>query len=94
LVDVRGGESQDLKSRGDQQVLTAVVFDQSIPMISTVIFDDEPRDRVVQVSPANETTIGVVEILLHLWMRQTRLHEQPPEPRLHRRFRRLRQIVK
>jgi hypothetical protein len=59
-VDVRGGESQDLKSRGDQQVLTAVVFDKPVAMVDAVVLDHESRFRVVEVCTTNESALGVV----------------------------------
>src|SRR5438128_9441917 len=41
---------------------------------------------VVEISPADETDIGVVEVGLDVRGWQTCLEQQPPKPRLHRRF--------
>jgi hypothetical protein len=52
-------------------------------MVGAVVFDDELGRRKVEVSSPNEATIGVAEIYLNLWVRQSGLNQEPPEPGLH-----------
>jgi hypothetical protein len=85
-VDVRGCETKDPESSVHQQVLTAIVFDQSRPVVATVVLDDESRRRVVKISPTDELILGVVEVCLDLWAGQTALDQQPTKAGFHRRF--------
>ena len=41
-MDIRGCETQEAKAGIDQQVLPAVVFHQTLPVIAAVIFQNEP----------------------------------------------------
>jgi hypothetical protein len=89
-VDVRGREPKESESSIDQQVLAAIVFDQSVSMVPSVVLDDEARRGVVKVRPADESIPVVAEIDLDFWAWQARLDKQPPKPGLHWRFGRCR----
>jgi hypothetical protein len=39
--EVRGRESQDPVASTDEGVLAAIVFNQAVAMVATVVFDDE-----------------------------------------------------
>lgn len=69
LVEVCGRETQQPEAGVQQQVLTAVVLDQSIAMIGAVVLDDEPGLPVVQIGPADKPRIGIAELDLNFGAR-------------------------
>jgi hypothetical protein len=73
-MDVRGCESQQAKPSVDEQVLPAVVLDKAFTVIATVVFQNEPRRRVVEVCPADEMLTAVVKVGLDLRMWKSGLH--------------------
>jgi hypothetical protein len=85
-VDVRSRETQQPESSVDKQVLPAIVFDQSVPVVAAVVLEDESRRGVVEVRPPDEAILAVIEIRLDLWPRQAVLQEKPAKSGLHRRF--------
>jgi hypothetical protein len=85
-MDVRGCETQEAKSRVDQQVLPAVVLNEALAVIAPVIFQNESRRRVIEVCPTDELLLAVAEVGLDLRVWEAGLDEQPPQPSLHRRF--------
>ncbi len=84
LVDVGRRKTQQAESGVDQKVLSPVVLDQASPMIVSVVLENEPRRRVVEVGPADETAFGISEISLDIWLRESGFDQQPPKPGLHR----------
>jgi len=93
-MNVGGREAQQPKARIEKKVLSSVVLDQPISVIGAVVLDDEPSRRVVEVGSANKTAIGIAKLGLDFWSPQAGLNQKPAQSRLHRRFGRLRQIVK
>ncbi len=85
-MDVRGGESQQAIAGVDEQVLPAVVLDEALAVIASVIFQNESRRRVIEVCPTDELLTAVVEVGLDLRVWEAGLDEQPAKPCLHRRF--------
>jgi len=86
VLDVGSSETQHAETGIEEQVLTAIVFDESIPMVISVVLNDEPRPGVVKVGSAQEATVGVMKVALDLWVRQPRQSEEPAKPSFHRRF--------
>ncbi len=76
-------------SRSNQQVLTAVVFNQPIAMIPAVELEDQALGAIVEVGPPQETPADAANVDLNLRPRQACLNQEPPQPGLHGRFRRL-----
>jgi hypothetical protein len=72
-VDVRSRETQQPESSVDKQVLPAIVLDQSVPVVTTVVLEDEPGCGIVKVRPPDEAILAVIEIRLDLWPRQATL---------------------
>jgi len=72
-VDVRSRETQEAEPSVEEQVLPAIVFDQSFAVVSAVVLEDEPGRGVVKVRPPDEAILAVVEIRLDLWARQAAL---------------------
>jgi hypothetical protein len=62
-------------------------------MVATVVLDDEPRGRVVEVGPADEAAMRILEIGLDFRTREASLQKQPPKSSFHRRFSRLRKLI-
>jgi hypothetical protein len=71
-MDVRSRKAEEFVSSVDHQVLSAVVFDQAFSVIPTVILESKPRRPVVEVSPANESTLAVAEVRLDFGTRKAR----------------------
>src|SRR5438309_2065648 len=67
--DVGCREPQDAKAGVDDQVLAAIVFDESVPMVRAVVLDDEHGLRVIEVGPAHEPAVDIVQIGLDFRMR-------------------------
>ncbi len=82
-MDVRGCETQEAKAGVDEQVLTAVVFNEALAVIAPVIFENESRRRVIEVCPTDELLAAVAEVGLDLGVWEAGLDEQPPKPSLH-----------
>jgi hypothetical protein len=55
-------------------------------VVPPVVFNDEPRSRVVKVSSTDESVFDVVEVRLDLGSRQATLHQKPTKAGFHRRF--------
>lgn len=85
-MDVRGSETQEAESGVDQQILPAVVLDEALSVVAPVVLENEPRPGVIQISPADESSLTVTEIRLDIRLWQAGLDQQPPKPSLHRRF--------
>jgi len=60
-MHVGRGETQNPEACVDQQVLTAVVLDESFAVVGAVVLDDQPGGLVVQVGPADESTLGIAK---------------------------------
>src|SRR5260370_41622383 len=86
-MDVGSCKTQDAESGVEEKVLPPVVLDQAGAVIVSVVLDHEPRRWVIEVGPTYEATFAISEISLDIWVRQTRLDEQPPKPGFHRRLR-------
>jgi hypothetical protein len=82
-TDVGGRETQETKSRVDEEVLPAVVLNEPFAMIAPVIFQNESRRRVIEVCPGYELLTAVAKVGLDLRVWQAGLDEQPPKPGLH-----------
>jgi hypothetical protein len=82
-MDVCGCETQEAKAGVDEQVLPAVVFNEALPVIAPVIFQNESRRRVIEVCPTDELLTTVTEVCLDLRVWEPGLDEQPPKPSLH-----------
>jgi hypothetical protein len=85
-VNVGGSEAQKPEPGVEQPVLPAIVFDQAIAVVGPGVLENEPCGGVVQVGPACETILAVIEIRLHIWARQAALDEKPSKAGLHWRF--------
>jgi len=59
-MQVSGREAQQAKAGIHQQVLAAIVLDQTLAMVDAVVLDHESRLRVVEVCTTDESTRGVV----------------------------------
>ena len=68
-MDVRNREPQEPEPCVDEQVLPAVVLDQAVPVVSTVVLDDESRPGIVEIGSADKSLLTVTKIGLHLWTR-------------------------
>jgi len=75
VMDVGGGESQEAKAGIDQQVLPAVVVNETLAVIAPVIFQNESRRRVIEVGPTQEPFLRVPKVDLHLWVWQACLNQ-------------------
>jgi hypothetical protein len=69
IVNVARGKTQESESCIDEQVLAAVVFDQAVPVIPTVVLENESRSRVIEVGPADKSTFVVAEVRLNFGAR-------------------------
>jgi len=67
MVNVRSRETQEAESGIDQHVLPAVVLDEALTVVASVILENEPRPGVVQVRPTDEPLLTVTEISLDIW---------------------------
>jgi len=85
-VNVRRCKAEESISGVDERVLPAIVLDQTLPMVASVVFKNKPRLRVVQISPANEPSRTIAKIRLDFWSRQTGLDQQPAKSSFHRRL--------
>lgn len=74
-MDVGGSKTQHPKSSVQEQILAAIVLDQPVAMVPSVVFDHKPRVWVVQVSPADESTVAVTKICLYLRAREAGLEQ-------------------
>ena len=84
LIDVSGGESQELETGVEQQVLSAVVLYEPLPMVDAVVFDNEARGRVIDVGSADKVVVGVTKLDLRLRPRQAGFQQQPSKAGFHR----------
>ena len=75
LVNVRGGGAQEGEAGFDEEVLPAVVLDQSFPVVGSVVLDDEARLVVVEIGAADEPAPGVVQVGLDFGSGQPGLQE-------------------
>ncbi len=82
-MDVRGSESQQAKAGVDEQVLPAVVLNETLAVIAPVILQNESRRRVIEVCSTDELQAAVVEVGLDLRVWEAGLDEQPSKPCLH-----------
>ena len=87
-LEVSRGEAQESIPGIDQEVLAAVVFNQALAMVATVVLDGEARRGVVKVGPAYKPRRCVDKVCLDFWPRQAGLDQDPAKPSLHRRLRR------
>ncbi|HXN92346.1 MAG TPA: hypothetical protein VN906_12785 [Candidatus Sulfotelmatobacter sp.] len=85
-MQVGGCESQDVVPGVDQKVLSPVIFDEAVPMVSAVVLENKSRLRVIEVRACHELRCIVAKVCLHLGLRQTSLDQQPSEASLHGRF--------
>jgi hypothetical protein len=85
VVDVERREAQELESSAQQQVLTAIVGHQTVPVVGAVELEDETRGWVVQVGPSDPIAV-IAEIDLDLRVRQAALEEKPSKSSLHWRL--------
>jgi len=69
MMDVGGRESQEAKASIDQQVLPAVVLDQTLPVIAAVKLENEAGRPVIEVGPTHEPFLRVTKVDLNLWVR-------------------------
>ena len=69
-----------------QAVLAAVVRDQPVAVVLTVVLDAEPRLRVIQVGAADEPAFAVPELNLYLGSGQPAPDQKQPQTRFHRGF--------
>jgi hypothetical protein len=85
-VDVGRRETQEPEPGVDEQVLPAIILNEAVPMIAPVELENETLGGVVEIGPANESAIAVMEIDLDVGTRQAGLDQEPSEPSLHGRF--------
>src|ERR1700682_608664 len=85
VVDVTGREAQELEAGTEQPILAAIVFDQAIPVVRTVVLEDEPRRGVVKVRSSVPIFV-ISQIHLYFGPWQAALDQKPSKPCLHRRF--------
>jgi len=85
-MNVRGRESQEMKSSIHQPVLSAVVLDQAFPVVAPVILENQAHPGVVEIGSTQKSLVVVTEIRLNLWGRQAPLDQEPAKPGLHRRL--------
>ena len=69
MMDVGSSESQEAKAGIDQQILPAVVLDQTLPVIAAVKLENEAGRSVIEVGPTHEALLRVSNVDLHLWVR-------------------------
>jgi hypothetical protein len=89
LANVSSGKTKHLVSRSQDQILPAVVLDETVSVIEAVVFDHEARRGVIQIRSTNEPTLRVGQVDLDLRPGQSCLQEQPTKPGLHRGLGRL-----
>jgi hypothetical protein len=75
-VHIRCGEAQQTKARVHEGILAAVVIDQPIPMVASVVFDCQSLTAIKQVWARNETALVVIERSLNLWPWESAEHEE------------------
>ncbi|HEV2028612.1 MAG TPA: hypothetical protein VGS16_08795 [Candidatus Dormibacteraeota bacterium] len=85
-MEVGRSETKKPKSSVDQQVLAAIVLNQTVAVIAAVVFENEAPGGVVEIGPTDEPAIAITEIDLDLGTGQSGLDEQPSKPSFHRRF--------
>jgi hypothetical protein len=69
MMDVGGSKSQEAKAGIDQQVLPAVVLNETLTVIAPVIFENKAGGRVIEVCPTDELLTAVAEVGLDLRVR-------------------------
>ena len=82
-VHVRCSEAEQAKACADEAVLPAVVINQPIAMIATVVFDRQALKAIQQVWPAQETALIVTDGNLNLRPGESCQHKENSEPGLH-----------
>jgi hypothetical protein len=82
-VHVRCSEAEQAKACADKAVLPAVVINQPIAMITTVVFDRQALKAIQHVWPAQETAVIVTDGNLNLRPGESRKHKENSEPGLH-----------
>jgi len=82
-VNVPGREAQEHEAGVDQEVLPAVVFDESVTVGSPVVLDHQARRRIVEISSTDKLAMAVVEVRLDMGRRQSGLQQNPPKSSLH-----------
>src|SRR5437660_9870818 len=78
--------ARDATIRARMAVLPAVVINQPIAMIATVVFDRQALKAIQEVWPAQETAVIVTDGNLNLRPGESRQHKENSEPGLHGGF--------
>lgn len=73
LMDVGGGEPEECEAGVEEEVLPAVVLDETIAVVGAVVLDDQLGVGVVEVGPTDEPASGVMKSGLNLRSGQSRL---------------------
>ena len=83
-VDVCCSETEKAKACADEAILAAVVINQPIAVIATVVFDCQALKAIKQVWTAQETALVVMDRNLSFRRREPSEHEEHPQPGFHR----------
>jgi hypothetical protein len=82
-IHIRGSEAKQAEADPDEAILAAIVSNQPITVIATVVFDRQALKAIQQVWTAYETASMVVDGNLNLRPWEPGKHEQHPQPGLH-----------
>ena len=66
LHDVGSGESEEPESGIQDEVLPAIVVDETFPVGGSVVLDRQPAGAIKEIHAANESSLVVAEIDLNL----------------------------
>ncbi len=85
-VYIRCSEAEQAKARADEAILAAIVINQPITMVATVVFDRQVLKSVEKVWSAQETPLIIMYRHLNLRPRKPCEHEEHAQPGLHWRL--------
>ena len=77
-VHIRGSEAQQVEAGTDQAILAAVVINQPIAMIATVVFDCQVLAAIQQVWARYVKALVVADGTLNLRPRESGKHQKHP----------------
>jgi hypothetical protein len=86
LIEVGGREPQHLEACVHQEVLAAVVLDETVAVVAAVVLDDQLRVGVVEVGSGYLSAAGVAKFRLDNRARKIRIQEQPAKSGFHGRL--------
>ena len=83
-VYIRCREAQETKPGADEAILAAVVIDEPITMVATVVLDRQPLKPIEKVGTAQESAVMVFDGNLSVRPRDAGQNQKHAQARLHR----------